>query len=144
MGNWGNKPFENDTALDLWQSLRRGADASLLSRAFGETLIRPDEYFDVPDAELAIAAGELVAAAFGQEGMDLPDGALAWAAARRNEVDVELLEQARLAVGRVLASAPLLMKSWFSHERAEEWLARVEDLRERLEQARPSPRIAED
>ena len=139
MGSWGSRPFENDTALDLWASLRRSGETAMLYRVFHDALARPDDYFDVPDAEAAIAAGELVAAAFGHEGMDLPDGAMAWAVEHRKQLDVEILKQALLAVGRVFDEAPLLMESWFSRTSAEEWLARVEDLRDRLEMARPRP-----
>ena len=112
----------------------------MLYRAFHDALARPDDYFDVVDAEAAIAAGELVAAAFGYEGMDLPDGAMAWAVEHRKELGVESLEQALLAIGRVFDEAPLLMESWFSRTSAEEWLTTVADLRERLEMARPRPR----
>jgi len=132
MGSWGSKPFENDTALDFWADLRRSGDANIFSRTFHDALDCPDSHFDVPDAEVVTAAGELVAAGLGHEGMDLPDGALAWAVGHRHELEGDVLELARLAVRRVHAKAALLMASWLSNGGAKAWLATVEDLAKRL------------
>jgi hypothetical protein len=143
VGAWGSKPFENDTALDFWAELRRTDDVASISEALRGALARSDEDFDVPDADLAIAAGELVAAGLGYEGTDLPDGALAWALGRRDAFNGEALELARQAVRRVHSFAPVLMESWFSQEAARRWLAIVEDLAERLELARSGPAATE-
>ena len=143
MGAWGNGPFENDTALDLWVSLRRSGDTTLLSRVLHDALARQDDYFDVVDAEAVIAAAELIVAAFGQKGRSVPSDAVAWAMERQRELDVEVLTLARLAVHRVIASAPQLMESWFSRVSAEKWLAMVEDLGGRLERARPQSETAD-
>ena len=65
MGAWGEKAFENDAALDWLVELETGDVATLRETLSAVATAHSDDYVDVDDGSRAVAAAEVVAAAFG-------------------------------------------------------------------------------
>jgi len=129
MGTWGSGSFENDDAADFAYAFERDGLSALDAALKGAAA----DYLEAPEAQRAIAAAELVAAAMGRP------------AALPAEIDVEanpfikrmvsglgdLRMMAIAAVDRVLADKSELKELW-EEDDASAWLAAVNDLRHRL------------
>lgn len=134
MGTSGTSIFDNDDAVDFISSLVEGHDAGLLRETLEQVAnADEDEYVEAPAAVAALAAAEVVAAAFGSPADDLPDEALDWIDEKGEEIGRPLLLLARRAVSRVLADSEL-REQWedASPEDYRAWREAVEDLEERL------------
>src|SRR4051794_36794513 len=129
MGAWGTGVFDNDDALDWFDALeRRGADAVLVAL---ETVPEEDDYIEAPQANEALAAAEIVAAARGRSAAGLPGEGTDWVQAHAAEIGDELVPLAIGAVTRIRADSEL-KDLWEEDDSASEWLAVVDDLLARL------------
>lgn len=73
MGAWGVGSFENDDAGDWVWELEEAGDGSFLVDTLQPVAdAAADKYVEVGEAACALAAAEVVAAALGQPGDDLP------------------------------------------------------------------------
>jgi hypothetical protein len=132
MGTWGVGPFDNDEAADWLGGLASVDDDALLHEALDEVAgAGAGEYVDTAWAAPALAAAELVAAARGRAGPELPDEARGWLERHPGVVSDEHVGLARQAVQRVLDSSEL-RDLWEESADRDEWLRRTGDLRERL------------
>jgi hypothetical protein len=132
MGAWGVGAFDNDTALDWLDTLERlGSEALLV--AF-QAIAEEDERIEVPQARIALAAAEAVAAARGHPAPDLPGELAEWVEAHGSAVDAGLAAQAADAVKRI-HDASDLRHLWAEDDSAGEWDGRMGDLLERLRQS---------
>jgi hypothetical protein len=129
MGAWGSKAFQNDSAVNWLNQLRaRGID--VLRR----TLTSVDQTnelheLDVDDGASAIAAAEVVAAAFGFFGRDrLPPEARAWLNANQRAFVATDLTLAKRAVQRVVAPNSELSALWHDGSAHNPWQAEVNAL----------------
>ena len=129
MGAWGHSAFENDDALDWVAELETAEDTSILMAAFEEVLEADEDYIEIPEASITIAAAEVVAALRGQADPTLPQEVQAWVAGQEN-VDVRVVEQARSAVNRVLEDSEL--KDVWEDSGSDDWKMEVEALLRRL------------
>jgi len=132
MGAWGEKAFENDSALDWLNDLEaEGVDAL---RHILESVAETDEqdYLDVDDGAAAIAAAEIVAAARGRGRDRLTKPAIAWLDANAGELGEDDLIVAAGAVERVVAGNSELRELWEEGGSDSPWHADVRTLLKRL------------
>ena len=108
MGTWGNKPLENDDALDLKGDFEENNDISILTNAIVEVADMPeDEYLELPEASEAVAAAEIIRSL--------------------DDVPEELLEKSKVAVKKVLDKSEL-RELWEEAGEFNEWLKATEHL----------------
>ena len=133
MGAWGPGNLDNDSALDWVERFReKGADAG--TEAFNAA--GTDDYLDADEGSEALAAAEIVAAAFEKPspaaGSDLIDLVTQHAAAIRALPDIR--QKALAAVDRVLQDPSELRELWHEdgEDYAKQWRDAVDDLKMRL------------
>ena len=131
MGAWGTGSFENDDASDWVYDLEGSTDASVVRAAL--TLVATagdDAYVERPEAACAIAAGEVVAAATGSPGPQLPEDVGRWLGLHGASITEDLRELAVRGVTRARAKSEL--RELWDEAGDEEWLALTADLLGRL------------
>jgi uncharacterized protein DUF4259 len=132
MGAWGVGSFENDDALGWVDELVEAADLSPVEEAVATVDEIGEGYLEAPEASVAIAAAEVVAAVRGFPGPDLPDAVRAWISEQGPlEVSAGLADSARRAVARVRAHSEL-QELWDESDDAEAWSEAVASVRARL------------
>jgi hypothetical protein len=130
MGAWGHQTFENDDACDWLCELEDAEDPSVLADTFDVIPKEADEYVEAPEASMALAAADVVAALLGRPAAKLPEEVTAWLA-RQEGVKPALVKKAVRATRRVLTSSEL-RELWEESEDFPKWQAAVEDLLKRL------------
>jgi hypothetical protein len=131
MGAWGAGVFENDDAGDWVWELEDDNDASVLHEALAAAVDTPlDEPVEAPDASNALAAAEIVAAARGRHGAQLPSEAREWIGRNAAVVDARTVALATAAVERISINSEL--KDLWEDAQSDEWSLVVSDLLERL------------
>lgn len=132
MGAWGSGSFENDDALDWKSDLSASSDWSVVQAAFDQVLaLGPDDDLEAPDASVALAAAEVVAAAMDAPAGVLPDEVMDWVAGHGDAVVPDHAKGAYRAVMRVAAQSELL-ELWEETGDASDWQSAVVDLQKRL------------
>lgn len=146
MGAWGDKPFENDAALDFLVELEEGGVDALRAALETAADTDPDDYLDVDEGSAAIAAAELVAAARDSNRASLPKDARAWVQANAKELGEEDQALAVRAVRRVLEGGSELASLWGEGSARSPWHQGVRALLRRLgeeaDDAPPEPRAS--
>lgn len=135
MGAWGSGVFENDAALDWVGELVESGDASRVSAALRSGRRWWVVYLDAWKSNEALAAAEVVSAACGVLGSDLPEDLLPWVEQHRSEL-VPFAGLALDAVSRVGRRSEL-RSLWAESDHFSEWLAVIRDLTRRLQQCLP-------
>jgi len=131
MGAWGAGVFENDDAGDWVWELEDDDDMSVLHEALAAAVDTPlDEPIDAGEASNALAAAEIVAAARGHHGAELPSEAREWIGRNARLVDARTVVLATAAVERVAINSEL--KELWEEAESDEWSLVVSDLLERL------------
>jgi hypothetical protein len=133
MGAWGTSSFANDDALDWLAELEMSTEWTDVRSAL-EAVHRGD-YVDAPTGAVALAAAEVVAAARGRVGADMPEEVTDWLADAAT-MDPALVALAVRAVEAVAASGHTseLRTLWDDADADDRdaWHAGVVDLRARL------------
>ena len=130
MGAWGSGSFENDDASDWVWELEDDNDASVLIEALSDVVdVDPDEV-EAPEASNALAAAEIVAAARGRHGVELPGEARAWIGRNAQLVDNRIVALATAAVEKISIDSEL--KDLWDEAGDATWSVVVADLLERL------------
>jgi hypothetical protein len=128
MGAWGSKAFQNDSAVD-WLNQLRAHGIDVLRRTLTSVSLANELHeLDADDGASAIAAAELVAAAFGFERDRLPPEGRAWLAANQRVFVPFDLTLAKRAVQRVLAPNSELSALWHDGGADNPWHADVSAL----------------
>jgi hypothetical protein len=132
MGAWGEKAFENDSALDWFNDLEAEGVEAL--RHLLESVAETDEedYLDIDDGAAAIAAAENVAAARGRGRDRLTEPVIAWLDASGDELVEEDLLLAAAAIERVVGASSELRELWEEGGTDSPWHADVRTLLTRL------------
>jgi hypothetical protein len=130
MGAWGEKAFQNDSALDWLAELDGVSALRAVLSAIAET--PEDEYIDVDDGASAVAAAEIVAAALGRGRDRVPKQVDAWIDANAGALVADDLVTARHAVERVLAPNSELRSLWDENGADTPWHADMRVLLTRL------------
>lgn len=130
MGAWGFGVFENDDALDWAADLVEVEDTSFLAESFDAIPMDSGEYVEAPEASMALAAAEVVAALLGKALPQLPEEVTGWIAERKR-VKPALVSKARRAVQRILADSEL-RELWQDCADFAQWQDSVQGLLRRL------------
>ena len=131
MGAWGAGTFENDDALD-WLGEFRAEGIQAAAAALADVLALKGEYLEAPLASRAVAAAEVVAAASGRPGANLPDDLADWLTSHQVQQRAELLRNAAAALTRVMAESEL-RDLWADSDEFEVWEATLRDVLSRLQ-----------
>ena len=130
MGAWDTGPFDNDDAADWVYELEEAVDATIV-RAALRSVVESLGYLESPNASVAIAAAEVVAASRGRQVPSLPDSVALWSQAHRGSFDDTDRQMAIDVVDRVLGTDSELTEVWLDSW-GTEWTRGVNDLRRRL------------
>ncbi|MBX3375863.1 MAG: DUF4259 domain-containing protein [Phycisphaeraceae bacterium] len=132
MGAWGTGSFENDDASDWVYALEDEGVGSIRDALEVITTAQPEDYLEVFDCSVAIAAAEVVAAMMGQPAKDLPEEVTGWLRTKPR-VPPDLASLAREAVTRI-ANESELKDVWDEAlpEDAAAWASGVKELLQRL------------
>lgn len=133
MGAWGSNSFENDYAADWVYEFEASGVAAIMSALDRVSNLASDEYLEAPEASIAIAAAEIVAAAGDEDLSRLSESAREALAKHKSAfAGLSLSGKAKSAVERVLAQSEL-RELWEEGEGGEMWLDAIAKLRERLQ-----------
>ena len=132
MGAWGEKTYENDSALDWLGELEAEGVAFLRGTLSRVADTDQEDYLDVDDGTSAIAAAEIVAAALGHERDRLTEAAITWLDDNPGTLIAEDLTLANRAVERVLAVESELRALWDENGPDNAWHLDVRVLLDRL------------
>lgn len=132
MGAWGMGSFENDGALD-WALDFQDEGLKTLNKAFKTPSAA--EYLEVDEGQIAIAAGEVVAASFGHAANDLSDELRAGIEKNRAKIlqKPELIGKALTSIRRAMGGDSEICELWEETENNEIWRGNVQALIDRLE-----------
>ena len=131
MGAWSIGAFANDDASD-WVYELEGADDLALCRDALEEADEVHGYLDAGEGARAIAAAEVMAAAAGRRGKDVPEEVDAWLDTVKPKPTDGDLALARRAVERVRGARSELAETWTASPSKGDWLASIDDLVARL------------
>ena len=112
MGAWGEKAFQNDSALDWLAEFEAGGVATLRDTLLMVAETNENDELDVDDGTSAIAAAEIVAAALGRGRDRVPIAVNAWLDRNQGCLVAEDMIIAKRAVDRVLAAGSELRALW--------------------------------
>ena len=129
MGAWSHSSFGNDDASDFIDEVEADGQSALLNAFEVIERLKADAYLEAPDACVALAAAELVAAAGRKPPSDFPLPASALLP--RLTANAALRERATAAVRRLLDYSEL-KELWQETYDFSAWKASVADLLERL------------
>jgi hypothetical protein len=127
MGTWGSGPFENDEAADWRYPLVDGGGIDIVA---SELRAADRPRLDSPDAEKAVAAAAIVAAALDGNHGGLPEDIVEWLAAQGDASWPDLAQGAITVLDHVLSDSEL-QELWAEAD-DDTWAADVLALRERL------------
>ncbi|MEA5536064.1 DUF4259 domain-containing protein [Crocosphaera sp. XPORK-15E] len=133
MGVWGYEAFENDYALDWVSELENNEDVVFIIKQFERILnCNQDDYLDIFEASITIAAAEVVAALLGNPSPDLPQEVIIWLTKKRQkQLSPTVVEKASNAVQRVLNNSEL-REVWQESDEYDTWSNSVNNLLARL------------
>lgn len=129
MGAWGIGSFDNDDALDWIQELSRSGTKAIAA-ALNAITAAGEDYKEAPEASMAIAACEVVAAMRSRPATELPPGVIEFLRGG-GQPDDAILENARVAIRRILGDSEL-EQLWRPSPDYRKWRALLEDLLRRL------------
>ena len=129
MGGWGAGSFENDDAQEFLGELgsKEPEDLKLILRHAADH----EGYLEAPESSVAVAAGEVVAAAKGNPAPSVPPAISEWIGRFEGAPSSEMSELARRAIERVRTNSEL-KDLWLEAEGLNEWSAVLRELEGRL------------
>ncbi len=134
MGTWDIDAFGNDTACDWGYSLEDTNDLLLVESAVERVLATGSDYLEVPDAEEALAAVEVIARLQGNWGIRnaYTETVDAWVERNQLTPPAELVQKAHAAIDRIQQSPSELLELWAESEMVDEWKQSLLDLKARV------------
>jgi hypothetical protein len=135
MGAWGEKAFQNDSALDWVAELTAGGVATLRASLSSVATTDEDDSVDVDDGAAAIAAAEIVAAALGHGRDRVTTEIGTWLDSHSRSLVAQDATLAKRAVERVLGAGSELRSLWDEGDSENAWRADVNVLLTRLARA---------
>jgi hypothetical protein len=131
MGVWGTGIFENDDSLDWIYDFADFGSLARISAALDVIIRNKDEFPELSDCRIALAAAEIIAAMHGDPSLDLPEEAEEWIGDRVLENE-NFRTKAEDAVARILRKSELREK-WESSLNFDKWQIEIQNLQKRLE-----------
>ncbi|TDN39251.1 DUF4259 domain-containing protein [Hymenobacter sp. UV11] len=131
MGTWGNRNFENDSAMDFVADFIDNPSLESLEEPLTTvmSLSEEEEYIEVDEAGAALAAAEIVAAILAKPSVDFPSTLRAAIAPLHSSVSLQKL--ARKAVKQILKESEL-QELFAESGEPSDWQDVQKDLIERL------------
>jgi hypothetical protein len=129
VGAWGNGSFENDDAADWLADLGTIAPDDL-TKILAQTADHPG-YLEGPEASVAVAAAEVVAAWGGSLAAAAPPGIVEWTKKHPQAATPEIKALAVRALERVRRNSEL-KDLWMEADGLNDWIAVIRELQERL------------
>jgi hypothetical protein len=130
MGTWGSGPFDNDDAADWRYQLVDGGGIDIVA---SELRVAGRAGMEAPQAQNAIAAAAIVAAALDGNEADLPNDVIEWLAAHRDDAWPEVAPLAVRVLDSLLADSEL--NDLWEEEDDDTWAVTLGTLRDRLTDA---------
>jgi hypothetical protein len=130
MGAWGAGSFENDDAGEWVWELADAEDTTILEEAFSRVL-ETEDYLELPESSVAVAAAEIVAALGGRPADKLPEEATAFVGRIGAPPSAALVRSALNALESVRTRSEL-QELWDESESGAEWREALEGLERRL------------
>jgi len=131
MSGWGMGIFENDDSLDWIYDLADAGSLARVSAALDVIIRNKDEFLELSDCRIALAAAEIIAAMHGDPSPDLPEEAEEWIGDKILENE-NLRAKAEDAVVLILRNSELKEK-WECSVNFEKWQIKIQNLQKRLE-----------
>jgi len=131
VGAWGTGSFENDDAAD-WLASLATVTPGQLTPIFAHAADDP-EYLEGPEASVAVAAAEVVAALNGSPAESAPAAIDVWTKSHPQALTPQLRELAARAMDRVRRNSEL-KDLWMEADGLNDWIAAIQDLQTRLGQ----------
>lgn len=131
MSVWGMGIFENDDSLDWIYDLADSGSLTRVSVALDVIIHNKDEFPELSDCRIALAAAEIIAAMHGDPTPDLPEEAEEWIGDKILENE-NLRAKAEDAVTLILRNSELKEK-WDRSLNFETWQIKIQNLQKRLE-----------
>ncbi|MEM1056699.1 MAG: DUF4259 domain-containing protein [Bacteroidota bacterium] len=128
MGTWGPGSFDNDDALDWLAEFENATSTEPIIDAL-LTVVETAAYLEAPDAQVALAAAEVVAAMNRQAG-DVPEEVTAWVEKQTRVPTIREVDLGRRATERVRTNSELL--DLWTEADPSAWFEKVENLQSRL------------
>jgi hypothetical protein len=139
LGSWDVSVFGNDESRAWLAELIGASSCEPIFRALvNAAKVGKDEYLQAPECERALAAAELVACARGKAGVEIPPNLKHWLAEQKFVAGTQIVDMAIQVIGRIATNSEL-KELWDDTDSAQEWLATLEDLRDRLLHTRETP-----
>jgi hypothetical protein len=129
-GAWGEGSFENDAAMDWAADCAKSSSTTCVRSALESALAGTT--LEAPEASVAVAAAEVVAAALGRPGPDLPPELKAWIDRRAPGELARLAPAARKALARVRDPSVSELHQLWSQGKPNGWALAVAYLEARL------------
>lgn len=134
MGTWAIHSFGNDDAMDLVGDLVEHEDLGPVQEAIARAASATD-YLEAPDAQMGIAACEIIATALGRAcpAAQKEEELSAWIVRVNPSPAPEVVSQGLQAIDRILGPGSELRELWEQSPYFGDWQANVKDLRARLQ-----------
>jgi poly-gamma-glutamate capsule biosynthesis protein CapA/YwtB (metallophosphatase superfamily) len=129
-GAWGEGNFENDDAMDWAGACAKSTSAAFVRAAFEPALT--GAMLEAREAAIAVAAAEVVAAALGKPGPDLPPELKTWIERRPPGELAGLAPTARKALARVRDPSVSELHQLWSQGKPNGWALAIAYLEARL------------
>jgi hypothetical protein len=129
VGRWGVGSFENDDAAG-WLAKLGAITPNDLTKIFLHAANNPG-YLEAPDASVAVAAAEMIAALNGSSAAGVPREIVEWTKGNRQATTPELKALAIRALDRVRRNSEL-KDLWLEADGLNDWIAAIHDLQTRL------------
>jgi Domain of unknown function (DUF4259) len=127
MGAWGHQFSENDDAADWLADFEDSPTWALIDEALSVVDL---DYVEAPEACIALAAAEIVAAALGKPNLQLAESTIAWTADQSAPAG-ERREAATKVLLRVKADSEL-QELWEETDDYADWVKSVDETLSRL------------
>jgi len=131
MGADGIGLFDDDDGSDFADEILRSNNIAIVANALKEVPAEDWEYCDHSTGVRALLAAELVACQLGYPSEELPDELQLWIEEFGPDAEA-LASDARTVVSRILRHSET-RELWKDSAEFENWLAKMRDLRSRLE-----------
>jgi Domain of unknown function (DUF4259) len=129
VARWGVGSFENDDAAG-WLAKLGPVTPADLTRIFFHAADNPG-YLEAPDASVAVAAAEVIAALSGFPATGVPQEIVEWTKRNREALTPDLKVPAIRALERVRRNSEL-KDLWLEADGLNDWIAAIHDLQTRL------------
>ena len=129
MSRWGVGSFENDDAVG-WLAKLGPITRDDLTKVFLHAADNPG-YLEAPDASVAVAAAEVIAALNGSPAAEVPPEIVEWTKANREASTPDLKALAIRALERVRRNSEL-KDLWLEADGLNDWTVAIHDLQTRL------------